>query len=250
MRSLAKFAAIEEYSAPKDLFVSIITELTRQIPLAPTIAGLGLASGGRDFPMASMKAFRALMSLSRVASALFSTLSIVFVALFSEMLPAQELSQGMRLVLQSPESLPEPRDETADAVRLPDDCERVPPDPPLSALNADIRPRNHDGQFISSEDLPTNCARYALGEPTARVLCLPSGACQPSTCELLQMARFCHHPLYFNDECLERYGVRSCCIQPAASAARFYGGVLLMPIRVMYRCPYTCVSTPPCNYCD
>jgi hypothetical protein len=190
-----------------------------------------------------MTAFRELVSSNSWPSAVLAIHSVALVVLLSAACPAQQ-SEGPRFALQVPDSLPEPSEPATTEAQIAGDCEQVPPDPPLSALSADISPRK-DGQIVSSDQLPTDCAKFALGSAPAQML-LPSGRCEPSACELLQLARFCHRPLYFNDECLERYGVRSCCCQPAASAARFYGGALLMPIRMLQQCPCDCVSTPAC----
>jgi hypothetical protein len=48
-----------------------------------------------------------------------------------------------------------------------------------------------------------------------------------------------HHPLYFEDVNLERYGYSWGLLQPAVSAAHFFGNLLTLP--------YHTVSTPPCE---
>jgi hypothetical protein len=62
----------------------------------------------------------------------------------------------------------------------------------------------------------------------------------------------CHHPLYFEEINLERYGYQcgdvcccgcECCLQPFASAAHFYGTVLALPYCIAAECPGDCVYT-------
>jgi hypothetical protein len=154
-----------------------------------------------------------------------------------------QLYSQPQIAYQPFEPLPVPHESSSSAL-LPNYCEPVPPDPRLAELAVDIAPRTLEGQVVASDDLPKNCGP-APENAAGRVLVMSCGRRGPGSCDVLQLARFRHHPLYFNDECLERYGVRSCCVQPAASAARFYGGALLMPVRVLYRCPCSCVSTPP-----
>lgn len=53
-----------------------------------------------------------------------------------------------------------------------------------------------------------------------------------------------HRPLYFEEINLERYGY-GCgwCLQPAASAAHFFGAVPALPYCMAVDCPYECVYT-------
>jgi hypothetical protein len=57
-------------------------------------------------------------------------------------------------------------------------------------------------------------------------------------------ACLCHRPLYFEEINLERYGY-GChdCLQPAASAAHFFGTVPALPYLMAARCPQECVYT-------
>jgi hypothetical protein len=54
----------------------------------------------------------------------------------------------------------------------------------------------------------------------------------------------CHRPLYFEETNLERYGY-GCCetLQPAASAAHFFGTIPLLPYCMAVDCPAECVYT-------
>jgi hypothetical protein len=54
----------------------------------------------------------------------------------------------------------------------------------------------------------------------------------------------CHRPLYFEEINLERYGYGCCaCLQPAASAAHFFGTVPALPYCMAAECPCECVYT-------
>ena len=50
-----------------------------------------------------------------------------------------------------------------------------------------------------------------------------------------------HHPLYFEDVNLERYGYVYGCLQPAVSCAHFFGNVALLPYHVVQDPPCECV---------
>jgi hypothetical protein len=51
---------------------------------------------------------------------------------------------------------------------------------------------------------------------------------------------FCYRPLYFEEVNLERYGHRLPVIQPALSAATFYGSVVALPYRLVAQPPFRC----------
>ena len=215
---MAKSAAAEVCSAQTFLCVSVVTELTSESARGGDFKSLKFnLSGMQGLRKVSMKVF------SREAFLQFhvSTAStIVLIAYFGTLVTtsiAQEPSETF-FVVQSNDSLPAPEIPAQVGLKKGTDCETVPPDPSLSNLSADIQPRKRNGEIVSGADLPPDCAKHALGIRPAQTLTLPCTSCEPSTCELLQLARFCHQPLYFDDQCLERYGVRSCCCQPAASA--------------------------------
>ncbi len=54
----------------------------------------------------------------------------------------------------------------------------------------------------------------------------------------------CHRPLYFEEANLERYGY-GCCetLQPAASAAHFFGTIPTLPYCMAVDCPCECIYT-------
>lgn len=147
---------------------------------------------------------------------------------------------------QSAEELPHSDAAQLNGPVMPKECEPAPTDNPLSTLTTDIRPRTRDGQLVPPEKLPFNCAGVKPVQQQAMNIDLSCDTCYPGYCDLLSMARFCHKPLYFNDDCLERCGVKSCCCQPCASAMCFYGGALLMPVRACFVCPCSCVPSGGC----
>ncbi len=146
---------------------------------------------------------------------------------------------------ESTETLPPP---AAPDAGLPEGCEPAPVDKPLVELTTDIRPRDEKGELVPDEKLPQGCAQYVFTDERYLPIELTCSSCQPSVCELLQLARFCHRPLYFEDAPLERWGIRACCFQPAASAAHFYCNAVVLPIKMMRQCPCECVpARDPCD---
>jgi hypothetical protein len=144
--------------------------------------------------------------------------------------------------------LPLPDSAQLNGPAVPNECKEVPVDNPLFTLTTDIRPRTTDEhkQLVPDDKLPFNCAKLKPVQQHAMNINLSCDTCYPGYCDLLSMARFCHKPLYFNDDCLERCGVESCCCQPCASALCFYGGALLMPVRAFCVCPCSCVPSGGC----
>ncbi len=54
----------------------------------------------------------------------------------------------------------------------------------------------------------------------------------------------CHRPLYFEEINLERHGYGCCeCLQPAVSAAHFFGTIPVLPYCMAAECPGECVYT-------
>jgi hypothetical protein len=152
---------------------------------------------------------------------------------------------GMRAAQMQPpaddESLPAPSDSTAAVSRK--DCQPLVDDP-QAVLTVDIYPINRPGQTdLDLNSLPEECPAPVLAG--AGPIYLGFQPMSGSNWPVWPGAQFCHHPLYFEEPCLERYGCTSCCCQPAASAAHFFGSVLLLPIKMCAQCPGRCVCTPP-----
>jgi len=153
--------------------------------------------------------------------------------------------QRPTFVAQLQDSLPPPTPAPADPA-VPEGCPPAPTDTPLPALNVDIAPRNLDGEIVPSDELPPDCAGYLFTDVRSANLD-PSCACHMGLCEMLQLAAYCHNPLYFEERHLERYGARSCCCQPLASAVCFYGNALCLPAKMWRHCPCSCVPAHPCD---
>ncbi len=76
--------------------------------------------------------------------------------------------------------------------------------------------------------------------------------CWPMFCYQWDATCFCHQPLYFEEINLERYGYQcgdkcclgyECCLQPAASAAHFFGTIPVLPYCMTVECPGDCIYT-------
>jgi len=175
-------------------------------------------------------------------------IAIIVLATFTSVLPQVVVGQETMppTSAESVAPLPPPDAAQLNAPAVPNECKDTPVDNPLFTLNTDIRPRTADGQLVADDKLPFNCAKLKPVQQQVMNIDLSCDTCYPGYCDLLSMARFCHKPLYFNDDCLERCGVESCCCQPCASALCFYGGALLMPVRAFYVCPCSCVPSGGC----
>jgi hypothetical protein len=119
------------------------------------------------------------------------------------------------------------------------------------------------------ENKPLSQLGISIAEPTGK---LPTSLAAPCWAQINQQSGagarcwpvasynwdatcFCHNPLYFEEVNLERYGYqcgdrsccvtcgRECCLQPAASAAHFYGSLLALPYCMAAECPGDCVYT-------
>src|SRR5919106_5882341 len=76
------------------------------------------------------------------------------------LLSAASRAENVRfpLLAQASEPLPLPAAAAETQEGLPPECSAIV-DPPLSALSTDIQPRNNEGQIVSSENLPADCAQ-------------------------------------------------------------------------------------------
>lgn len=172
------------------------------------------------------------------ANVLLATQACLVLSLWTAATRAEGLA--FPRLAQASEPLPLPPQTSEDPQGLESNCLEIN-DPPLSALSTDIQPRNSEGQIVSNDALPRNCAENRFTEKRYLPIDLACDSCRPRWCDVLGFAHFCHQPLYFEEVCLERCGVRSCCCQPTASAACFFGGALLMPVRAVCVCPCSCV---------
>jgi hypothetical protein len=65
----------------------------------------------------------------------------------------------------------------------------------------------------------------------------------PLTVYAWESPAFCHRPLYFEDENLERYGYSYGAVQPAVSAAHFFGRAVTWPYLMGAFPPHDCTYT-------
>jgi hypothetical protein len=137
-----------------------------------------------------------------------------------------------------------PAADTAESSIATDECKQFDFEP-LGTLTVDVTPIERPGQVTLSGDRPADCFSYAFGEPPSVFL---GGEPSGPPCDFLQICcgwQFCHRPLYFEERCLERYGVRTCFCQPGASALHFYCTALLLPVKMIQQpCCRANVLTP------
>jgi hypothetical protein len=146
-----------------------------------------------------------------------------------------------QVVLQTPANTADrPHENTAptDATEepLPNPCEAVD-ERPLHDLGINITLPNG----LLPKDYANECWAYlnATGGPGAAIRGWPTLSYYwDATC-------LCYRPLYFEETNLERYGYGCCCacLQPAVSAAHFFGTVPALPYCMAADCPCECQYT-------
>jgi len=200
----------------------------------------------KRLPHAKLVSRRMLLSRAHVASIVlmatqFCITGSVPLAAAGEL--GVEICDGptFRLAQQDNDRPPTPPTELPPASN---DCQPFELEP-LSSLGVDTEPVDRPGQIELTGDRPEDCFSYAVGElPTIYV----GWGAGPQQCDFLQACcgwQFCHRPLYFEERCLERYGCRTCCCQPGASAIHFYSTALLLPIKMIQQpCCRASVRTP------
>jgi hypothetical protein len=145
------------------------------------------------------------------------------------------------ILLQEPANGTEDSEAMSDGVDvtaepLPTPCDGVA-DKPMSDLGINIvlpsglLPKDHAGE----------CWSYlnAQGGPAAAMRCWPMLSYYwDATC-------LGYRPLYFEEINLERYGYGCCCqcLQPAVSAAHFFGTIPALPYCMAAHCPCECEYT-------
>ncbi len=100
-----------------------------------------------------------------------------------------------------------------------------------------------------SGDTPTDFAAGCWNQINAGPNC--ACRCWPALCYQWEATCTCYNPLYFEEVNAERYGYvcgcRYCCgdcfLQPACSAAHFFGTVPCLPYCMLADCPTECVYT-------
>jgi hypothetical protein len=114
---------------------------------------------------------------------------------------------------------------------------------PLTALTVDIRPVDSEGELVTDEELPGNCMPASATEAMPMFLEYGPGSFDCSCRDLLQLARFCHPKLLFDDPMLERYGADYIC--PSCHAvSEFTCDLVLLPARLLVYKRQPCVRTP------
>jgi hypothetical protein len=125
----------------------------------------------------------------------------------------------------------------------------APPSLPQAMLTIDLGPQEAELPNQLQSNRPDDRASSVFS--TGRVLFIGGEMCASSGLlyDVLEPARFCHRPLYFEDHALERHG-RCCGRCPnLASAAHFFGSAVCLPCST-YRQPCdSClrVPHPMCN---
>jgi hypothetical protein len=112
---------------------------------------------------------------------------------------------------------------------------------PLTSLTVDTRPMDSNGNLVADEELPLNC----MPMPATEVASIfPSSGSFDCTCrDVLQLARFWHPQLFFEDPLLERYGTDYVC--PSFHAlGEFTCDLVLLPARLLVNKRHPCVKTP------
>lgn len=104
---------------------------------------------------------------------------------------------------------------------------------PIQAVRTDIQP--------SEGELPWNPAaeRFAQQEPLFHGL--GTNRAWPVFPFQWAAPAWCHRPLYYEEQNLERYGFSRPCIQPALSAAHFFGSTFALPWLMLADPPGECV---------
>ncbi len=124
-------------------------------------------------------------------------------------------------------------------------CQKLLVEVPISELTVDIRPRDLEGHIVDEEALPEDCNGYfsipAVYASSDLLMARGRGLLR-----CWRGAQFCHRPLYFEDICLERWGLGHGCFQPAISGIKFFGTALLLTVKMWHKSPHSYVRTPPC----
>jgi hypothetical protein len=117
-------------------------------------------------------------------------------------------------------------------------------DGPITSVTIDITPRDASGQAVADVDLPTDCNRSRQMPDIYSAVEFHPSRSFPAMC-VLDSAVFWHPPLYFEDAPLERCGITYGCCPTLHSAVEFYGGAMLLPLRLWHQPPHSCEPTPP-----
>jgi hypothetical protein len=115
---------------------------------------------------------------------------------------------------------------------------------PIETLSARTKPE--------AGELPTNFAAARFAREGAVAHRMGTSRSHAETVMTWEAPAVCHRPLYFEDINLERHGYKVPLIQPAISAAHFFGRVPLLPYMMVTEghrnCQYTLGHYRPGDY--
>jgi len=109
-----------------------------------------------------------------------------------------------------------------------------------------LKPFDQYGISIAMPDgeFPTDNATACWGTINESAGPLAGMRCWGTSTFAWEATCLCHRPLYFEEASLERYGYGCCeCMQPAASAAHFFGTIPALPYCLAVDCPGDCNYT-------
>lgn len=146
-----------------------------------------------------------------------------------------------------------PADFQGPVIEAPQQPATITPEPGSAASKdpcaaAQFKPLSELGISISQPtgQTPTDFASPCWEQINAG----PNGACRcwPVLTYQWDATCLCYQPLYFEEVNAERYGYvcdscYCCCLQPAASAAHFFGTIPCLPYCLIAQCPTECVYT-------
>jgi hypothetical protein len=157
---------------------------------------------------------------------------------------------AVAVIEQSPESsnLPVPRDEAVTTKQKLAEAEEIEASElglkPISTMSTRIAPQ--------AGELPKNYAAARFAREGQQSHHMGYSRATIATEISWEAPAVCHQPLYFEDINLERYGYKIPLIQPAISAAHFFGRVPLLPYMIVSeghrKCQYTLGHYRPGDY--
>lgn len=139
----------------------------------------------------------------------------------------------------SPSDLPAPAEEPALTQEQLADLEEI------EAFELDLKPIHALSARTKPEagEMPKNYAAARFAREGAIAHTMGISRAQAETTMMWEAPAICHRPLYFEDINLERHGYKVPLIQPALSAAHFFGRVPLLPYMMVNDGPRNCQYT-------
>jgi hypothetical protein len=121
----------------------------------------------------------------------------------------------------------------------------APPLPETASRNDRLKPI---GEIALPAGLPAkrpepNFAANRFGQELPEVQGMGASRLWATSVYAWEAPAFCHRPLYFEDENLERYGHSFGAVQPAVSAAHFFSRATVLPYLAGAFPPHDCVYT-------